>query len=387
MSWPRPVRDAIAQLEFIHKSLKDRFTDRAEAVDLLRLATVCRENMLFVGPPGTAKTQLISRYAAMLDMQEFHYLMSRFTEPSELFGPVDLEAFKNGTYRVHTKDMLPEADVVFLDEVFQGSSAILNSLLSILNERKFHNGAERKPVPVVTVIGATNTVPDDASLRAFADRFVLRLRLDCVDDERVPDLIEKGWALENEHIREACDEATDREQGYIKAEHVRNLHGRLCEVKIADLRPEYSRLVCSIRAEGVEFSDRRAIKGLKLVAGAALLRGSDTAEIQDFWPLRHIWVHPEDAAGIRNVVDPRLADAGVSLARTAREITEITTDLDILQSQETHLASEAAIGAHLVSLNRLRREVIVDLAGNRDLLQPVEQAIHRVMEKLEVSHV
>lgn len=387
MSWPKRVRDAIKRLNFIHDGLKGRFTDRDQAVDLLGLATVCRENMLIVGPPGTAKTDIITRYAEMLDMQGFHYLLSRFTEPSELFGPVDLEAFQKGTYRVRTEGMLPEADIVFLDEVFQGSSAILNSLLAILNERIFHNGAERQRVPVVTVVGATNTVPDDASLRAFADRFVLRIRLDRVEDELVPDLIEKGWALEAERIREASGEATDREQSYVKAEDVRCLHGRLCEIKTADLRAEYARLVCQIRAEGVEFSDRRALKGLKLVTGAALLRGSDTAEIQDLWPLRHIWVRPEEAAGIRNIIDPRLADAGVILARATRPATEIVTDLDILHGQEADLASEAAVGAHLVSLNKLRREILIDHAGVRELLDPVEQAIQRVMEKLEVSHV
>jgi len=387
MSWPERVRSAIKKLEFIHRALKDRFTDRDEAVDLLGLATVCRENLLIVGPPGTAKTDLISRYAAMLDMQSFQYLLSRFTEPSELFGPIDFGAFQKGTYRIRTEGMLPEADLVFLDEVFQGSSAILNSLLAILNERVFHNGATRQRVPAVTVVGATNTIPDDPSLHAFGDRFVLRLRLDRVEDGHVPDLIEKGWALETERIREATGEATDREEGYIKADDVRHLHGRLPEVKLADIRPEYSRLVCQIRAEGVEFSDRRALKGLKLVAGAALLRGADTPSVQDFWPLRHIWVHPEEAGGIRNVIDPCLAGAGVSLGRTARPAADITGDLEILRGHESTLVSEAAIGAHLVSLNRLRRELIIDRGGNRELLQPVEEAIQRAMEKLEVSHV
>src|SRR5262249_38162923 len=138
-----------------------------------------------------------------VDARGFHYLLTRFTEPSELFGPLDLEKFQDGTFHIRTEGMLPEAQIAFLDEVFQGSSAILNSLLTLVNERVFHNGSYRQPVPLITLVGASNSLPDDPAVYAFADRFVLRLQVDRVPDERLDELIGQGWELELARIEAA----------------------------------------------------------------------------------------------------------------------------------------------------------------------------------------
>ena len=177
VTWPKPVIENVRRLKFLSRSLQDLFTGRDPAIDLIALSAVCHEHMLLIGPPGTAKTEIITRFADLIDARAFHYLLTRYTEPTELFGPLDLQQFQKGTYHIRTTDMLPEAQIVFLDEVFQGSSPILNSLLTILNERTFHNGSVRQPVPLICMIGAANTVPDDPWLQAFADRFVLRLEI------------------------------------------------------------------------------------------------------------------------------------------------------------------------------------------------------------------
>jgi MoxR-like ATPase len=387
MTWPTEVRNSINRLKFVESKLADRYTDRRRAVELLTLGIVCQENTLFVGPPGTAKTDIISRFADMLDMTGFHYLLTRFTEPSELFGPLDLEAFNSGTYTIKTESMLPAADIVFLDEVFQGSSAILNALLAILNERLFHNGSVRQPVPILTFVGATNTVPDDTSLRAIADRFVLRLQVDPVEDDMIDDLLEKGWALEEDRILRAAGEDTIREQAYMSREEAQYLHGRIREVKVSGISHEYAQLVRELRAEGVELSDRRTLKGLKLVAGAALLRNSDAAEVPDFWPIMHLWTRPEEADTMKQVVQAKLAGAGVSRLDASRPVLEIREDLATIRAQPVASASHSALGARLMALNKLRRELITDHPNETEARNEIEVEIRASMERMDVAHV
>ena len=123
--------------------MEQHFLDKQEVIRLLLVSVVAGEHMLLVGPPGTAKSRAwCGTFAKLIDARYFEYLLTRFTEPNELFGPVDIRAFREGTYTRSTETMLPEAEIVFLDEIFKSNSAILNSLLTILNERKFANGSK-----------------------------------------------------------------------------------------------------------------------------------------------------------------------------------------------------------------------------------------------------
>src|ERR1700679_2580769 len=117
-----------SRLARLARALEDRFLGKDEIVRLLLVATIAGEHAVLVGPPGTAKSALI---------RTFERLMTRFTEPNEIFGPVDIAAFREGRYERRTDGMLPDAEIVFLDEVFKSNSAILNSLLTLLNERRY----------------------------------------------------------------------------------------------------------------------------------------------------------------------------------------------------------------------------------------------------------
>ena len=152
--------------------LAARYVGRQHVLELLQLAVVCREHVLLIGSPGTAKTDIALRFAQSIGARPFRYLLTRFTEPAELFGPLNVELFGKGEYRLNTRGMLPDAEIVVLDEVFHGSSAILNTLLAMINDRCFHNGPREEPVPLFSVIGTTNQIPDDPGLAAFTDRFL-----------------------------------------------------------------------------------------------------------------------------------------------------------------------------------------------------------------------
>jgi len=139
------------RLRDVARDLDERFLDKGELVRLMLVTLLAGEHMLLVGPPGTAKSALVRHLARLVDARYFEYLLTRFSEPNELFGPVDIRAFREGSYTRRTDGMLPEAEIVFLDEIFKSNSAILNALLNILNERTFANGSKIMKVPLLSL--------------------------------------------------------------------------------------------------------------------------------------------------------------------------------------------------------------------------------------------
>lgn len=368
--------NTIARLNRVATNLKLLFARRDAAVDLLRLALVTREHCLLLGPPGTGKSELVARFADGVNARRFDYLLTRFTEPSELFGPIDIERFQGGTYVVNTAGMLPEAEIAFLDEVFQASSAILNTLLSVVHERIFHNGAQRTQVPLIALFGASNQLPDDPTLRAFSDRFVLRLEMTPVADEHLGDLLERGWALEQRRLAAAADDTA----ALLAPEQLGALHRELAAVKLGPLQTQYQELARQLRAEGVELSDRRLVKGLKLIRGAALLEGRDQATPADLWPLLHCWNAPEDRAVLAEVIQPLVDEAGGPAGETHRSIPDLTDALDLLESRAADLTGQGAQTAHLGALAQIRRELLLHHPDEAELRGRTEAVIARVLE-------
>ncbi len=154
-------------------SLKAAFVGKDEIIDLMGVCLAGGENLFLLGPPGTAKSALVQQLARRIDGRVFDYLLTRFTEPNELFGPFDIRKLREGELVTNTEGMLPDAAVVFLDELLNANSAILNSLLMVLNERVFRRGRETRRLPLLMVVGASNRLPEDDALTALFDRFLL----------------------------------------------------------------------------------------------------------------------------------------------------------------------------------------------------------------------
>ncbi|GAA1416741.1 AAA family ATPase [Catellatospora coxensis] len=283
-------------------SLSEAFVAREDTVHTIGLAVLCREHVLLIGPPGTAKTALFDRFTSMINATQFSYLLTRYTEPAELFGAIDVRSFQqDSVYRVNTAGMLPRAEIAFLDEVFHGSSAILNSLLTLINERVFHNGSEVEQAPLITLFGAANAIPEDELLLAFCDRFLFRSRLEYVPHDGVSDVLRLGWRAEQAVTRAGHRPMADA-AGFSLTD-LRILQAAVVEVDVEPIIDDLTKIILALRDEGVAFSDRRAVKAQKAIAAHALLAGRGRAEIEDLRVLTGLWTSPLDEDTIRTVVE------------------------------------------------------------------------------------
>jgi MoxR-like ATPase len=166
-----------AKFAMARKAFRDSLIARERQVDILLTALLCKQNALLVGLPGTAKSHMTRSLADLLGIGRpdyFEYLLTKFTDPGELFGPVDITALKQGRTERAYHGFLPTAVVAFIDECFKGSSAILNTLLNIINEKQFIFGQQLVQCPLWTVVGAANEFPDGEELGALFDRFLIR---------------------------------------------------------------------------------------------------------------------------------------------------------------------------------------------------------------------
>lgn len=235
-------------VERVLTPMKAAFVGKDEIIDVLGLCLVGGENLFLMGPPGTAKTFLVHELACRIEGRAFDYLLTRFTEPNELFGPFDIRKLREGELVTNTSGMLPEADIVFLDELLNANSAVLNSLLMVLNERVFRRGRETRPAPLLMAVGASNHLPEDDALHALFDRFLVRMPCLNVAQEQLTDVLRAGWELEQ---RPAGSVAAA-----ISADDVRQLQQDVRAVDVTSVRPAYVDVIHRLRHAGIPVSDR-----------------------------------------------------------------------------------------------------------------------------------
>lgn len=281
--------------------LKSAFVGKDEIVDLMGVCLVAGENLFLLGPPGTAKSALVRGLADRLDGEVFDYLLTRFTEPGELFGPFDIRKLREGELVTNTEGMLPEAAFVFLDELLNANSAILNSLLMVLNERVFRRGRETRQLPLLMVVGASNRLPEDDALGALFDRFLMRVHCGHVAQDQLQDVLLAGWRL---------DFAPDATGPGIRVDEIHRLQRLISQVDLSAVRGPYVDLIHRLRHAGIAVSDRRAVKLQRLIAASAILCGRLNALLTDMWVLRYIWDTEEQQSVLESLVQNVLDDSG-----------------------------------------------------------------------------
>jgi len=285
----------IEKINNVLNFIKNSFVGKDEIIDLLGISLIAKENAFLLGPPGTAKSAIIRTLSECIkDGQNFEYLLTRFTEPNEIFGPFDIRKLKDGELATNTEGMLPEASMVFLDEIFNANSAILNSLLMALNEKIFRRGKETKKIPALMFVGASNVLPEDESLNALLDRFLIRIKVDYVNPDLLEEVLLAGRKLESNQ---------DLVKPTILPKEIIELQQQTKGVDLSPIRKEFVDLIHNLRNTGIKVSDRRAVKIQNLLAASAIMCNRTEAIISDLWVLKYIWDTEEQIEILTGVID------------------------------------------------------------------------------------
>ncbi len=275
------------RLEKIIDELNISLVERESHTRLALLTALAGENMILVGPPGTAKSEISRRVAEVFDTKYFEYLLTKFTTPEELFGPVSIRELERDNFRRKTEGYLSDANIVFLDEIFKSNSSILNSLLTILNEKVYHNGNLKEETDIYSIISASNELPTDSGeLMALYDRFLLRVVVDYVKEPGKLLLLEdnyRGISQELKLDRDILEEVARDSKGVEIPPHIRdiilNLKGKLDE----HFRDE------SVSRIQEKVSDRKLVKSIGLLKTSAHTNGRDRISITDTLLLLHCY--------------------------------------------------------------------------------------------------
>jgi MoxR-like ATPase len=319
----RDIDDTRARILRHRRALSERFVRRDEELDLLTLCAAAQEPLLFVGPPGTAKSDMVVKFVESLGLGEgdyFEYMLTKFTEPGEILGPVDIEALKQGRFVRRTRARLPEARVAFLDEVFKGNSAILNTLLTLVNERKFYQDGAATPARLALLFGATNEIPDAPELDALADRFVLKVETLPVKDTHFTELIDAG--ARNEVLRATAQRPWVRGDAtlddYLRFKAYLDLSAAAADPAEdrarwfpAPVFAEFRRVIRALEIEDrVVVSDRKAVKLYRLIRARAFLHHGGAVRHDDLSLLAYVGNRRHELAPVAQKVRALLSLPG-----------------------------------------------------------------------------
>ena len=286
------------------KKLSEGLYEKEEAISLTLLCALAGKSVFLYGPPGTAKSLIVRRIAsAFKDSKYFGQLMNRFTTPEDVFGPVSLSKLKEDKFERQTEGYLPKADFVFLDEIWKSSPAILNTLLTIINEKVYRNGSQEEKVPLKALVSASNeTPPKGQGLEAMYDRFIMRLLVNPAED------IDNFKSLIVD--KDVSFDADLKEEDKISAEDLESLKSNIEEVEVPS---NILNIIISIKNEIDEYnngnnepiyiSDRRWKNIVYILKAAAFFSERNTVMPVDCFLITHcIWTLEENIDAVKKIV-------------------------------------------------------------------------------------
>lgn len=361
----------LQKLHDIKEALNAKFYEREEEVEGILVALLSRQHMLMIGPAGTAKSALSVELADIVEgTSYFQWLLTRFSTPEEVFGPLSLKDLEEGVYKRNTDTKMPEAHLVFLDEIFKANSAILNSLLTLINERLFYNDGQPVEVPLMSVIGASNEYPEEGEgLEALFDRFLLRFEIDFIADE-------------SNFVAMMKDEKEETETPKMQLEDLIKLQEFTDQVEIPD---EIYNTLATIRRElqdeGIQPSDRRFKQSLGVLQARALINQRKSVLIEDISILENaLWETLDQKEAVSAIVS-RHSQNGIEqrLSAIEREANEVYDSAVRDQSTEAGMEAVQKFGVLTAELSTLK-ESNTDHAVEIETLQSTITSLKNEVE-------
>jgi MoxR-like ATPase len=352
-------------LQNFRGSLNTAFLEREEVIDGLLASVITKQNTFLFGLPGTGKSELVRAVSGGFEGSKyFGYLLSPTTDPSELFGPVAISKLLKDEYTRDVEGYLPSANIAFLDELFRGSSAVLNSLLTILNERTFNNGKEIMHTPIQSIVAATNSFPQEESLQAFCDRFLFRPTVEPLrkpTSRRLLDL----WAL-------GLKKRPVVKSG-LTYKHLEELQESVNEIKITDeFLDKFSQVFDLLASRGITISDRRRVQILKFIKGWAIVQGDDTVYADHLHrSLVHIiYQNVDDISVIKEVLQQAVPTAERMLTDIKRALSGLINEFNSINAQDCKAISD--LNKLVSKLRKAHNDVLV-----------LDQKLSSIMESSE----
>lgn len=317
-----------SRIDHLIKAISAGMYEREEVIAVSLLAALCGQNTFLYGPPGTAKSLISRRIACAFQKPAyFEYLMNRFSTPEEVFGPVSISALKEDRYVRKTDSYLPKADFAFLDEIWKSSPAILNTLLTLINERTFKNGEMVESVPLKALLAASNETPEiNQGLEALYDRFIVRqMVLPIAETRNFETLINSEPSSSDakvpENIRVTPDEWSAWQQQIhlvrLSTETLTIIH--LIREKLAELEP----------STAVHVSDRRWQRAAMLMKAAAFFNGRIETNHSDALLLQHcLWTHENNYQKVNQLVADAVKQSGIGVGISLAELDRKKDELD-----------------------------------------------------------
>ena len=309
----------------LEKALNKEVLERKKEIHTAILSILGRKHHFQIGPPGTAKsllvTRLVTRIDGLGDDGYFHWLLTRYSTPEELFGMPNLPDLREGKYRRNTEGKLPVAKIVFLDEIFKGNSSILNANLTAMNERKFMNGSDDPHIPLISVFSASNELPEGEELDALWDRLHFRHEVGPISSSAsFVKMLSKPFEPVPEKL--------------VTMDEIYEAHEHVDRVGVDDLVFEsMNNLRTTLRAEGVEPTERRWVECIPIIKAEAFLNGREVADIEDMRPLMHVLWNNMDQ---RKIVTKYVLELANPIDKEANEL------LDIIKGVESEFKKVAA---------------------------------------------
>lgn len=375
------------KLQSLRQELNGAFYERKRVIDALLCAVLAKQHILLLGPPGTAKSAIIEAFSKQMDgANYFEWLLTKHTTPEELFGPVSLTQLQQDKFVRCVDGKLPTAHFAFIDECWKASSAILNTLLTLVNERKFHNGAGAPMrCPLNTLVGASNELPESRELEALFDRFAFRFWLNYLSQpEDFKKMLLVGIGKVTQTL--TLDDLTALQRGVDAV--------RIPEVTVDGIIA----IKAQLETSNIVVSDRRWRQILSVLKAYAFLEGEEEVTEDHFDLLPDmIWREVNDRAKIVADVSKVGNPLGVRLTEildAAKETVKKIPMLPVKSSDKTAwLTQMGSLDGDLQKMQDKLREMLVDHGNHSTRKRKIDATLaeiskyrHNIGQKIASSY-